>query len=110
MTMEIKKITAIIRSDLLEKVEERLKTLGIKGVSVSNVKGYGEYMNFFRHDWMVTHTRIEIFVEKRRAAAIVAAVLEVAHTGVPGDGVLAVSPIEYLYRIRTMQLAEPEEV
>lgn len=108
--MKIKMITAIVRSDLLEKIEERLKCVGVRGVSVSNVKGYGEYMNFFRHDWMVTHSRIEIYVENERSVEVISAILEVAHTGVPGDGLLAVAPIDSIYRIRTMSPPEPDEI
>jgi nitrogen regulatory protein PII len=44
--MELKKITAIIRSDQLEDVEHRLKGPGIPGISVDHVKGYGAYVNF----------------------------------------------------------------
>lgn len=63
--MELRKVTAIIRSSSLQQVEERLQAMNVKGMSVSNVKGYGEYANFFTHDWQVTHSRIEIFTEKK---------------------------------------------
>ena len=45
--MELKKITAIIRSDQLEDVENRLKSLDVPGITVDHVKGYGEYANLF---------------------------------------------------------------
>ena len=50
--MELRKVTAIIRSSLLKGVEERLQGMNVKGLSVSNVKGV-EYADFFTHDWLV---------------------------------------------------------
>jgi nitrogen regulatory protein P-II 1 len=99
--MVLKKIVAIVRSSVLEGVEERLRHLGIKGISVSRVKGFGEYVNFFKEDWMVDHVRIEIFVEQSAVDGIVGAIIDSAHRGIPGDGIVAVQPVEKLYRIRT---------
>jgi nitrogen regulatory protein P-II 1 len=108
--MELRKVTAIIRSSMLKQVEERLQGLHVRGLSVSNVKGYGEYSNFFTHDWMVTHSRIEIFTVGSRADAIARAILETAHTGKSGDGFVAVLPVEKVYRIRTGAEATTEEI
>jgi nitrogen regulatory protein P-II 1 len=100
-TMGLRKIVAIIRNDALEKVEGKLVELQVKGISVTKVKGYGEYANFFKSDWMVTHSRLEIFTEETRADRIAEAIMEVAHTGMEGDGIVAVLPVLKLYRIRT---------
>jgi len=108
--MDLRKITAIIRSSELEKVEERLKDIGVKGVSVSRVKGYGEYADFYKSDWMVTHARMEIFTEKSKADEIVSAIVETAHLGIAGDGIVAVLPVEKLYRIRTGREVSSDEV
>lgn len=108
--MEPRKITALIRSSVLEKVEERLQSLGVKGISVSQVKGYGEYANFYRSDWMVPHYRLEIFTKKSQTDAIVNAIMEAAHLGMAGDGIVAVLPVEKLYRIRTKSEATDEEI
>lgn len=82
----------------------------VKGVSVTKVKGYGEYANFFNPNWMVTHSRIEIFTEKAKVEEIVAAIMDIAHTSMPGDGIVAVLPVEKLYRIRTKSEALPDEI
>lgn len=55
--MEFSKITAIVRTTKLEEVEKRLQEIGVSGLSVSRVKGYGEYANFYSRDWMVTGSR-----------------------------------------------------
>ena len=99
--MDYRKITAIVRSDTLEHVEMRLKAIGIDGISVTKVKGFGEYSNFYSRDWLVTHARIEIFALHEQAESIAEVIIEAAHSGTAGDGLVAILPVERLYRIRT---------
>jgi len=108
--MELRKITAIIRSRTLEGVDERLQEMGVKGLSVTLVKGYGEYKDFLAHDWLVTHVRIEIFTEKAQADNIATAIMEIAHTGGAGDGIVVILPVEKIFRIRTRTEARAEEI
>lgn len=108
--MELRKVTAIIRSDALDRVEERLQNLGVKGLTVTNVKGFGEYANFFTHTWLVTHSRIEIFTEKNRAEHIADVIMQAAHTGGAGDGIVVILPVERIFRVRTKAEAMPEEI
>jgi len=98
--MDFKKVTAIVRTDCLESVEHALQTLGVPGITVSRVKGYGEHANFFRSDWCCTHARIEIYAEQTHVDDIVDAILASAHTGLSGDGIVTVIPVERLLRIR----------
>lgn len=106
--MALRKVVAIVRNETLEKVEGRLVELQVKGISVTKVKGYGEYANFFKPDWMVTHSRVEIFTEEAEAVRIAAAIMEVAHTGMDGDGIVAILPVLKLYKIRTKSEVLPE--
>ena len=108
--MELRKVTAVIRSRMLKQVEERLQEMKVKRLSVSNVKGFGEYDNFFTHDWNITHSRIEIFTEKSKAEEIARAILETAHTGKAGDGFIAVLPVDKLFRIRNKAEARIDEM
>jgi len=101
--MDFCKVTAIIRPDYLEKVEKVLQALGVPGLSVTKVKGYGEYVDFYTPDWMCTHVRVEVFIGQRRGDEVARAIMEAAHTGMIGDGVIAVSPVECVYHIRTRQ-------
>jgi len=110
MSMHFRKVTAIIRSDMLENVERELQALGVKGISVTKVKGYGEYADFYSKDWMVTHARIEIFTSESMAEKIAQIIMEAAHVGVEGDGIVAVLPVEKIYRIRTRSEAEIDEI
>lgn len=99
--MKYRKITGIIRTDKLEPVERRLQELHVGGVTVTQCKGYGEYEAFLKRQWLVTHARIEVFCTSERAEAIAEAILEEAHTGLMGDGIVAVLPVEDIFRIRT---------
>lgn len=107
--MDTRQVVAFIRREKLEDVERRLRELGIKRINVCKVKGYGEYHDFFTRDWMVDEVRIEVFARQEYAEEIVQAILQAAHTGVPGDGVVAVIPVEKFYLIRTRAEATPAE-
>jgi len=99
--MMYRKVTAIVASTRLPAIEEALQSLHISGVSVSQVRGYGEYRNFYQTDMMDTHARIEMFCRKEQAKSIAQCVMKAAHTGVEGDGVVAILPVEHMYCIRT---------
>lgn len=103
--MEYRKITAIVRASLLDGIETALLAIGIGGISITHVSGYGEYHDFYRPDMMSSHARIEIFAPAAEAEAIARCIIDAAHLGQPGDGIVAVLPVEQLYRIRTKQHA-----
>lgn len=107
--MDIKLIIAIIRRDKLEPVEQKLKDTGVERVNISKIKGYGEYHDFFSRDWMVEEVKLEIFTRKDKVEAVTEAIMDAAHTGLPGDGIIAVVPIEKFLLIRTQSEATPEE-
>lgn len=107
--MDIRIIVAIIRRDRLEQVEKKLQDIGVERINVTKVKGYGEYHDFFARSWMVEEVRIEICTRADEVEAITAAIMNAAHTGLPGDGIVAVMPVDKLFLIRTRAEATPEE-
>ena len=107
--MEIKLIVAMIRRDRLEQIEKALQEIGVERINVSKVKGYGEYHDFFARSWMVEEVRLEICTRADEVEAITAAIMSAAYTGLPGDGIVAVVPVEKLFLIRTRSEATPEE-
>ncbi|HHI94170.1 MAG TPA: P-II family nitrogen regulator [Gammaproteobacteria bacterium] len=107
--MDFRKVTAIVRCESCEKVEQKLQKLGVHGFSISKVRGYGEYADLYSNDWLVTHARIEIFTEASKAEEIAEAIMEAAHVGLEGDGIIAVLPVEKLFRIRTRSEFKPGE-
>ncbi len=106
--MELSAVIAIIRREKLEEVERALRELGVSGISVSKVKGYGEYHNFFAGDWMVENVRLEIFTRKDKVDAITETILNTAYTGSRGDGIVAVFPIEKFFNVRLQSEAVPD--
>jgi nitrogen regulatory protein P-II 1 len=101
-------IIANFRDDKLGDVEKRLERLGVERINVCKVKGFGEYHNFFAPNWLTHEVRLEVFTKEEEVEAVTSTIMEAAHTGVPGDGVVAVLPIEKLYLIRTRSEATPE--
>jgi len=110
MNTDFCKVTAIIRCEALEKVESRLQELGVHGFSVMQVKGCGEYTDFYSRDCMTTHVRVEIFISAQRADVIAQAIMGAAHTGVEGDGIVAILPVYKVYRIRKRAEVLPDEL
>lgn len=108
--MQFKKITAIVRTSVAESVEAGLRKLRVKGISISRIKGFGEYADFLADGWLCDHVRIEIFATVDEVNSIVEAIMESGHTGLSGDGMIAVSPVETIFRIKTKSEAKPDEV
>ena len=107
--MEIRMIVAMIRRDRLEEVGKALRLIGVERINVTKAKGYGEYHDFFARNWMVEEVRVEIFTRIDEVDRTARAIMDAAHTGLPGDGVLAVLPVEQFYLIRTRTAATPED-
>ncbi|HED39392.1 MAG TPA: P-II family nitrogen regulator [Chromatiales bacterium] len=103
--MDYRKVTAIFRIELLDKVEKKLQELGVRGLSISKVKGYGEYIDFYAKDWMTNHARVELFIEESEAETIAQAIMDAASLDMEGDGIVAILPVEKLYHIRTRSAA-----
>ena len=97
--MAFKKITALVRCTLLDTVEHRLQEAGVRGLTITHVRGYGEHANLYREDWTVRHARIEIFLDEADVDRIVTVIKAAACTGI-----VAV-PVERFEHIRE---AEPE--
>lgn len=55
----------------------------------------------------MTHARIEMFIEESRVKSIVDTIMECAHTGHAGDGIIAVLPVEQVYKIRRKAAVDP---
>jgi nitrogen regulatory protein P-II 1 len=98
--MDYCKVTAIFRTGALESVEQRLQELGVQGISVTSVGGYGEYTDFYSREHLTRHLQIEIFTSATRADAIAQAIMDAAYSGAAGDGIVAVQPVCKVYRIR----------
>src|SRR5271154_6729135 len=106
--MSLRKREAIIKPFKLEEVKEALTELGIEGMTVSEVKGFGRqkgHTEIYRGSEytldFLPKIKIEIVVSDSRAEAAVAAVVKSARTGKIGDGKIFVAGVEQAIRIRT---------
>jgi nitrogen regulatory protein P-II 2 len=104
----MKLITAIIKPFKLEEVRAALTDLGLQGMTVSEVKGYGRqkgHTEIYRGaEYAVNFLpkiKVEVAVTSAEVDKAVAAIANAAKTGQIGDGKIFVSPIEHTLRIRT---------
>ena len=107
----MKMVTAIIKPFVLEDVKGALEEVGVQGMTVSEVQGYGRQKGHtevyrgaeYQVDF-VPKVRIEVVVGELDAARVVDAVVEAASTGQIGDGKVWVTDIDTAVRIRTGEL------
>lgn len=104
----MKKIEAIIKPFKLDEVKDALNSLGIKGMTVTEVKGYGRqkgHTEIYRGAEYVVDfipkIKMEIIVPDDQVDQVVEAIIKVARTGKIGDGKIFVMPVEKIIRVRT---------
>ncbi|MCH8170572.1 MAG: P-II family nitrogen regulator [Bacteroidetes bacterium] len=104
----MKKIEAIIRPFKLDDVKEALLEEGIRGLTITEVRGYGRqkghtetYRGSEYRIEFIPKIKIEIVVEAQKAEKVIEAILKTAKTGQVGDGKIFVSDIGDVIRIRT---------
>jgi nitrogen regulatory protein P-II 1 len=104
----MKKIEAVIKPFKLEDVKDALAEIGITGMTVSEVKGYGRqkgHSELYRGAEYVVDflpkIKMEMVVDDKDVDQVTATIVEAARTGKIGDGKIFVSEIEKIIRIRT---------
>jgi nitrogen regulatory protein P-II 2 len=104
----MKLVTAIIKPFKLDEVREQLSALGVQGMTVTEVKGYGRqkgHTEIYRGaEYAVSFLpklKIEVAVKAEMADAVIEAITSKAKTGQIGDGKIFVTPLEQVVRIRT---------
>ena len=109
----MKKIEAVIKPFRLDEVKDKLTSVGISGMTVSEVKGFGRqkgHTELYRGaEYTVDFlpkVKLEILVTDEMAPKAIDAILESANTGKIGDGKIFVSSVEDVIRIRTNERGE----
>ncbi len=104
----MKKVEAIIKPFKLEDVKEALSEIGIQGMTVTEVKGFGRqkgHTEIYRGSEytvdFLPKVKLEIVVDDEQVNDVVDKVVSTANTGKIGDGKVFVSPVEEAVRIRT---------
>jgi len=109
----MKKVEAIIKPFKLEEVKDALGDVGIEGMTVSEVKGFGRqkgHTEIYRGseysvNWLPKF-KLELAVSDDVASEVIDTILRSARTGKIGDGKIFVVPLEQVIRIRTGELSE----
>jgi nitrogen regulatory protein P-II 1 len=104
----MKLVTAIVKPFVLEDVKGALEQIGVLGMTVSEVQGYGRqkghtevYRGAEYSVDFVPKVRVEVVADDTTADKVVDAVVEAARTGKIGDGKVWVTPVETVVRVRT---------
>ncbi|HKB85689.1 MAG TPA: P-II family nitrogen regulator [Ignavibacteriaceae bacterium] len=104
----MKKIEAIIRPFKLDEVKEALVEEGIRGLTITEVRGYGRqkghtetYRGSEYRIEFIPKIKIEIIVEKEKVEKVIEAILRTAKTGQVGDGKIFIYDVQDVIRIRT---------
>jgi nitrogen regulatory protein P-II 2 len=109
----MKLITAIIKPYKLDEVREALSEVGVTGLTITDVKGFGRqkgHTELYRGSEYVVDflpkTKIEVAVSDESAEAVIDAIINISNTGKIGDGKVFVSSLDQVVRIRTGELNE----
>ena len=109
----MKKIEAIIKPFKLDEVREALSEMGVSGMTVTEIKGFGRqkgHTELYRGAEYVVDflpkVKIELVIADSGLDAAIEAIVKAAHTGKIGDGKIFVSNIEQIVRIRTGETGE----
>lgn len=106
--MAIKLVTAVVKPHQLDAVKEGLHALGVAGLTVSEVQGYGRQKGHtevyrgaeYTVDFL-PKTKVEVLTDELDVEKVVDAIVAASRTGKIGDGKVWVTPVEEVVRVRT---------
>jgi nitrogen regulatory protein P-II 1 len=107
----MKLVVAIIKPFKLDEVKEALRSVGVNGLTVTEVQGFGRQRGHtevyrgaeYQVDF-VPKVKVEVLCEDGDVQGVVDAILKAARTGKIGDGKITVQPAEQVWRIRTGEM------
>lgn len=109
----MKKIEAIIKPFKLDEVKNELQSLGISGMTITEVKGHGRqkghkeiYRGAEYNVDLIPKIKLEVVVSSEISGRVVDVIMKSAQTGKIGDGKIFVTPVEDVIRIRTGESGE----
>lgn len=109
----MKRIEAVVKPHKLDEVKDRLREVGVSGMTVTEVKGFGRtggkaevYRGSSYVVDFVPKAKIEVLVKDSTASDVIQAILASARTGKIGDGKIFVTSVDEVIRIRTGEKGE----
>lgn len=103
---QVKKIECVIRPGKLGDLEQALRHVGVGGMTVAEVKGFGNEQTRPCEYLFLPKTKVEIFCADEQVEDIVRTISETCRSGKLGDGKIVIYPIEDIIRIRTFERGE----
>lgn len=98
--MTIHYVVAIVRESKIKSIVSKLYENNVPGVTVTPVRGYGEHANYYAQDITEENVKVEVFIAEKYAQHVANIIMHAAHTGMDGDGVIAIMPVNDMYLIR----------
>ncbi len=112
----MKKIEAIIRSEKLEKVAEKLKGIGVQGMTISQATGWSKERVMELHFrgsrievGLLPKVKFEVIVSKEEVERVVKTILESARTGELGDGIIFIHDLDEVISIHSGERTGPSQ-
>jgi nitrogen regulatory protein P-II 2 len=107
----VKLVTAIVKPFKLDEVKEALRSIGVHGLTVTEVQGFGRQRGHtevyrgaeYQVDF-VPKVKVEVLADEDQVQLVVDAILKTARTGKIGDGKIFVTPADQVWRIRTGEM------
>ena len=110
--MELALVVAIVRRHKLDTVEKKLHEIGVRGITVIKARGFGEHSldrDILGHTLLEDEAKLEIYAAGDQAERIAATIIEAAHTGSSGDGIVAVLPVQRVFSVRSRLETVPNQ-
>ena len=110
--MESALVVAIVRSDKLDAVETRLHEISVRAITVIKARGFGEHTqppSIARRSSLNDQVKIEIYVPSEQAELVATTIIGAAHTGLAGDGIVAILPVQRVLSVRTRSDTMPNQ-
>ncbi len=100
----MKLIKAVVRTTSLDRIIKSLQDMGVKHMTIFEVKGIGEQVQLFNP--YTIHKMIQIILPDEEAEAAANVIMDYAHTGFAGDGLVVVMPVDFMIKIQTREKVE----
>ena len=107
----MKLVTAVIKPFKLDEVKEALREVGVQGMTVTEVRGFGRqrgHSEVYRgQEYQVDFlpkVRVDVVADHGQVEGVVTAIMDAARTGKIGDGKIFVTDVDQVYRIRTGEM------
>ena len=100
----MKLVKAVVRTTSLERIVKSLQDMGVKHMTIFEVKGIGEQVQLFSP--YTIHKMVQIIVPDEEAEAVANTIMDYAHTGFAGDGLIVVMPVDFIIKVQTKEKVE----